>query len=215
MQRILITGGNGGLAGRLAAAFTAAGDEVVAPGRSRLDVTSADSVEAFFADAGRFDLLIANAGCCEDRLLARLAPEEWDRQLEANLHGAFRCVRAALPAMTAGRSGHLVFISSQSALHPPVGQAAYAAAKAGLIGLATSLARELGPANIRVNVILPGFIETPMTAGVSQVRRREILAGHTLGRFNTPEAVAGFIVHLHHRLPHTSGQIFRLDSRPG
>ena len=117
--------------------------------------------------------------------------------------------------MLRARRGHIVFISSFSALHPPAGQAAYAAAKAGLIGLSKSLARELGPAGIRVNAILPGFLDTPMTAGLSAERREQVRRDHALGRFNDPEAVAAFLVHLHNHLPHTSGQVFQLDSRVG
>jgi 3-oxoacyl-[acyl-carrier protein] reductase len=115
--------------------------------------------------------------------------------------------------MLRARRGLLVFVSSHSALHPPHGQAAYAAAKAGLLGLARSLARELGPAGIRVNTLLPGFLDTPMTAGLAAERREQVRREHVLGRCNTPESVAGFLVHLHDHLPHTSGQVFQLDSR--
>ena len=115
--------------------------------------------------------------------------------------------------MVRARRGHLVFISSYSALHPPLGQAAYAAAKAGLLGLAKSLARELGPAGIRVNTILPGLLDTPMTAALPEERREQVRRDHLLDRFNTAEAAAQFLVHLHDRLPHTSGQVFQLDSR--
>jgi 3-oxoacyl-[acyl-carrier protein] reductase len=111
--------------------------------------------------------------------------------------------------------GHVVFISSHSAIHPPPGQVAYATAKAALLGLTSGLAIELGPEQIRVNAILPGFLETRMTQGVSSLRREQVLSAHTLGRFNTCEAAAAMIAFLHHALPHTSGQMFQLDSRPG
>jgi 3-oxoacyl-[acyl-carrier protein] reductase len=111
-------------------------------------------------------------------------------------------------------AGHIIFISSQSAIHPPPGQAAYAAAKAALLGLATELACRHGPAGIRINTVLPGFLETRMTAPVSAARKAEVLAGHVLGRFNTCEAVGRFIRFLHQDLPHTSGQVFQLDNRP-
>jgi 3-oxoacyl-[acyl-carrier protein] reductase len=98
-------------------------------------------------------------------------------------------------------------------LHPSIGQAAYSAAKAALLGLTESLADENGRHNIRVNCILPGFIETKMTQAVSENRKIEILNDHALGRFNTAWEVAKFIHHLHEHLPNTSGQIFQLDSR--
>ncbi len=109
--------------------------------------------------------------------------------------------------------GHIIFISSYSAIHPPIGQAAYAASKAALLGLTQGLAAELGPMGIRVNAVLPGFMETPMTCAVSDGRRIEILSDHSLGRFNTPAIISKFIRHLQEDLVHTSGQVFNLDSR--
>lgn len=213
MEHVLVTGGQGDLGTRIASTFRKAGCEVHAPGRDRLDVCDPASIERCFAELPPLDLLVANAGLSIDQLLARTGEADWDRQLEANLHGAFRCAKAALKPMLRRRSGHLIFISSQSALHPPAGQAAYAAAKAGLIGLAKSLAREVGPAGIRANVVLPGFLETRMTAAVSAERREIVRREHALGRFNTVDSAAEFILHLHLRMPHTSGQVFRLDSR--
>ena len=213
MEHVLVTGGHGDLGNRIASSFREGEYAVHAPGRDQLDVADPESVASFFKTLEPLDLLIANAGLSHDQLLARTSEAEWDRQLEVNLHGAFRCAKAALKPMLRRRTGHLVFISSYSAIHPPAGQAAYAAAKAGLIGLAKSLAREVGPANIRVNVILPGFLETRMTEAVSDARKETVRQNHALGRFNTPESVARFLVHLHQHLPHTSGQIFQLDSR--
>jgi 3-oxoacyl-[acyl-carrier protein] reductase len=117
--------------------------------------------------------------------------------------------------MVRRRAGHIVFVASWSALHPPPGQAAYAAAKAGLLGLGRGLAREVGPAGVRVNVILPGFLATPMTAGLARERVEMVRREHVLGRFNRPAAVAEFVHFLHERLPDTSGQVFQLDSRIG
>lgn len=211
---IVITGGNGGLARAISAAFAEAGHRVSAPARDALDVTDAPAVKSWFA--GRdIALLVCNAGLTRDTPLAKLGETAWDETLDANLKGAALCAAAAAKGMVRARDGHIVFVSSHSAIHPPAGQAAYAAAKAGLIGLCHSLARELGPANVRVNAILPGFLETPMTAGVSPGRRETVLRDHALGRFNTPEAAAAFLLHLHERMPHTSGQVFRLDSRVG
>jgi len=130
-----------------------------------------------------------------------------------NLNGAAYCARAVSRRMLRRRHGHIVFVSSYSALHPPIGQAAYAAAKSGLLGLARSLARELGAAGIRVNTVMPGFLETRMTAGLPPQRVQAVLGEHALGRFNQVGEVAEFLHFLHTRLPHTSGQVFQLDSR--
>ncbi len=210
--QIVITGGNGGLARAISAAFVSAGHQVLAPSRDELDVTGAAAVKAWFA-ARETSLLVCNAGLTRDALLLKLDEAAWDETMAANLKGAALCAATAAKGMLRARRGHIVFISSFSALHPPAGQAAYAAAKAGLIGLAKSLACELGPAGIRVNTILPGFLDTPMTAGMSPRRREAVRREHVLGRFNTPETVASFLLHLHEHLPHTSGQIFQLDSR--
>jgi len=209
---IVITGGEGGLARAVAEVFQGLGRDVRSPGRQELDVTDPGAVAAYFAGL-ETDLLVCTAGITRDAPLAKLTESAWDETLAVNLHAAARCARGVLKGMWRRKSGHIVFTSSFSALHPPAGQAAYAAAKAGLLGLARSLAREAGPANVRVNVILPGFLETPMTAPVSSARRDEVRAAHVLGRFNTPEAVARFLRTLHEDLPHTSGQVFQLDSR--
>ena len=211
---VVITGGEGGLARALAAAFSAAGHPVLSPGRRELDVTDGSAVRGFFREHPA-ELLICNAGLTRDAPLARLGEAAWDEVMAVNLQGAAACAAAAARGMLRSRRGHILFVSSRSAMHPPGGQAAYAAAKAGLLGLAKSLARELGPAGIRVNTLLPGFLDTPMTAGLSGERREEIRGEHVLGRCNTPEAAAGFVVHLHDHLPHTSGQTFQLDSRIG
>lgn len=209
---VVITGGQGALGRALAREFSAAGFEVDAPSRAEVDVTNRDSVENFFStrDVG---LLICAAGISRDELLIRQDPATRDEVYAANFTAARDCALAVLPTMREQRRGHLLFVSSFSALHPPAGQTAYAAAKASLIGYAQGLAVENGAFNIRVNVILPGFMDTPMTAGVSDSRKAEVCRQHTLGRFNTVEAVAAFARFLHESLPHTSGQVFNLDSR--
>lgn len=166
-----------------------------------------------FFESRPVNLLVCGAGMIRDAPLVKTDENLWDEIFAVNYQGAAACATAALPRMIAQGGGHIVFISSQSAIHPPAGQAAYAAAKAALIGLGASLARENGHHGIRVNVILPGFLETRMTGNVSARRRTEVLADHALGRYNTPAAVAKFIRYLHEELPHTSGQIFQLDSR--
>jgi len=211
---VVITGGAGGLGRALATAFADAGHEVLAPGRDELDVADAAAVKEYFK--GREPgLLICNAGITRDALLGKLSGEDWDEVMRVNLRGAALCAAAGSRGMVRARAGHIVFISSHSAIHPPAGQTAYAAAKAGLIGLTMSLAKELGPAGVRVNAVLPGFLETRMTAGLSEERKEQVRREHVLGRFNTAEAVGEFLVALHVRMPHTSGQVFRLDSRVG
>jgi 3-oxoacyl-[acyl-carrier protein] reductase len=184
------------------------------PGRDALDVTEPASVRARVADLPRLDLLVHNAGFLRDAPLARMSEADFAAVLEVHLRGAFLCARAALRPMLRQGGGHLVFVGSFSALSGPAGQANYAAAKAGLIGLAQSLAAEYGGRGVRANVVLPGLLETPMSAPLltDPERRRRALAAHTLGRFNTPAEAARFIAFLH-SLPHTSGQVFSLDSR--
>jgi 3-oxoacyl-[acyl-carrier protein] reductase len=210
---IIITGGQGTLGQALKDGLhERSRSPIHAPGREVLDVSSVESIEAFFKNRA-VDLLICNAGIARDALLGRISESAWDEVLAVNLRGAAFCARAVARGMMRRKCGHILFISSHSALHPPAGQASYAASKAGLVGLGKSLARELGGFGIRVNVILPGFLESRMTRAVSEERRDQVLREHELGLFNTPEAVAKFVACLHWDLPHTSGQVFQLDSR--
>jgi NAD(P)-dependent dehydrogenase (short-subunit alcohol dehydrogenase family) len=209
---MVITGGAGDLGQSLAVEFRRAGWKVEAPGRAELEVTDPKSVDQFF-DGRELDLLICNAGAIRDGLMAKSTEADWDEMMAVNLNGAARCVRAVIRTMVKRKRGHVILISSYSAIHPPAGQVAYAAAKAGLIGLGKSLAKEIGSRGIRANVVLPGFLETRMTQAVSESRREEVRGEHALGRFNTVEAVARFILCLEEDMPHTSGQVFQLDSR--
>lgn len=209
----LITGGGGDLAQALHHELAEQGYAVQAPDRTGLDVTSTASVDGFVSQMDRLDLLICNAGLCRDASIQKMEDEDFDLVLDTCLTGAFRATRAALKRMARQRQGHIVFIGSFSALRGPAGQANYAAAKAGLLALTQSLAVEYGACNIRVNCVLPGFMETRMTAGLREEQRAAFLASHALGRFNTPLDVARFIAHLDRFMPHTSGQIFNLDSR--
>ena len=213
MNELVITGGKGGLGQAVAAAFAHPQWRVAAPGRTELDVTAAASIGEFFAGR-QVDLLVCAAGITAESPLVRLDEAHWDQAMAVNFAGAAACAAAVLPGMVARGQGHLVFISSFVALHPPPGLAAYATAKAALLGLTRDLAGRHGRQGIRVNAVLPGFLETPMTQRVTPKRREEVLAEHALGVFNTPAAVAEFIRFLHHGLPHTSGQSFQLDSRP-
>jgi 3-oxoacyl-[acyl-carrier protein] reductase len=213
LRHAVITGGGGGLGRALAEALRRPDWLVEAPARSELDVCDPLTVARFF-DQRQVDLLVCAAGVTRDAPLGRLGEAAWDEVWQVNFRGAARCAEAVLPGMKARQSGHIVFISSFSALHPPVGQAAYATAKGALLGLVADLASRHGRDQVRVNAILPGFLETPMTQGVGDGRRNEILRDHTLGRFNTCGDAARFVAYLHHHLPHTSGQVFQLDSRP-
>jgi len=180
-------------------AFTSPDWNIAAPSRHELDVLDSIAIKRYL-ESRPVDLLICAAGVTRDAPLARIQEDAWDEVFAVNYQAAANGAAAVLPRMIRQGRGHIVFISSYSALHPPVGQIAYATAKAALLG-------------IRVNAILPGFLETPMTQSMSEKRKTEISMDHTLGRFNTPDAVAKFIRYLHEDLPHTSGQMFQLDSR--
>jgi len=207
---ILISGGEGDLARALQKEFSR--DHVHAPGRKEMDVRKEEQIEAYFSRLERVDVLIANAGLTRDGAVTGLTSADFNEAVDVNLHGAFLCSRAALKKMVKQKSGHIVLIGSRAAKYGTRGQSAYAAAKAGLVGLAQSVAKEYGARNIRCNVVLPGFLETKMTAGLTAERREEIRADHALGRFNTVENAARFIAFLT-RLDHVSSQIFTLDSR--
>lgn len=211
---VVITGGQGSLATQMATVFRAREPQwtILTPSRTELDVTNTESIQDFFAQHP-CDFLIANAGKIHDQPLLATKESTWDELLDVNLRGAAWCAKAASRMMIKKRVGHIVFMSSFSAVSPPVGQVAYASAKAGLLGLTKSLAQELGSANVRVNAIFPGFLENAMTEKVSSARKEQVVQAHCLKRCNTEAAVANFVLALHQLLPHTSGQIFSLDSR--
>lgn len=209
---IVITGAAGDLGKAIAHEFSSHGSEVVAATRHELDVTDPANIRDFFAGR-RVELLVCNAGMTDDQILFKQSSESWDEVMGVNYRGALRCARAALTEMKAQAQGHIVFISSYSALKPPIGQVAYATSKAALLGLTTGLAEEVGGHGIRVNAILPGFLETAMTAALSPQRKVLVRSSHVLGRLNTCDSVAGFVRFLHESLPHTSGQLFQLDNR--
>ena len=213
-QSVVITGGQGSLARAIARHLADVQPDWVvhSPARSEMDVSSENSIKAYLQDRP-CDLLIAAAGVISDQLLAKTHEDDWDAVMKSNLRGAALAAKWAGRSMLSRKAGHVIFIGSYSAYHPPMGQVAYASAKAGLIGLTKSLAREWGRANIRVNTILPGFLENRMTEEVSPLRKQQVLGQHALGRFNTEHEVAAFIHFLHTVLRHTSGQIFTLDSR--
>lgn len=228
---ILITGAAGGLGQALVAEFLEQGWCVAAGFRSatphkeseplwpvKLEVTDRgqvrDVVKGLVARWGRIDALVNNAGVTSDHLVAQMSDTDWDEVLKANLKGAFLCAQAVLPSMLKQRDGHIIQIVSFAARVGAAGQANYAAAKAGLIGLTTSLAREVGSRNVRVNAVLPGIVRTTMTAKLAETQLAEFAAANALGRLNEPAEVARFIGFLT-TTRNVSGQVFQLDSRIG
>jgi 3-oxoacyl-[acyl-carrier protein] reductase len=182
----------------------------------QLDVTCHDQVARAVAEVlerwGRIDVLINNAAITADELLWQITDQAWNRLLEVNLKGAFLCAQAVLSVMMRQHQGHIVNISSFSGRVGQRGQASYAAAKAGLLGLTTALAREAGAADVRVNAVLPGVLLTPMTAKLSPGRLQQLANANVLGRLNSISEVAQFILFLVNT-ENISGQIFQLDSR--
>jgi 3-oxoacyl-[acyl-carrier protein] reductase len=207
---VLVTGGNRGIGLAIARAFAANGDKVAITHRGsgapdglfgvQCDVTSQSEVDAAFstveAELGPVEILVANAGITDDTLLLRMTEESFQRVIDANLTGAYRVAQRAAKGMLRQRKGRLIFISSVVALVGSPGQVNYAASKAGLIGMARSIARELGSRSITANVIAPGFIETDMTASLGEVREKEILASVPLGRYGSADEVAGAALYL-------------------
>jgi 3-oxoacyl-[acyl-carrier protein] reductase len=201
---VLVTGGNRGIGRAIAGAFHDAGDRVAVTYRSgeppspflgvRCDVTDSESVDAAFAEVeaglGPVEVLVANAGITRDTLLLRMSDDDWSAVIETNLTGSFRVARRAAKGMLRLRRGRVVFISSVVGMLGSAGQVNYAASKAGLVGMARSLGRELGSRSITANVVAPGFVETDMTDELSDDLKRQYLASIPLGRFATVDEVA-------------------------
>jgi len=164
------------------------------------DVTSADSVDAAFRAVeekfGPVEVLVSNAGITKDGLLLRMSDDAFTSVIDANLTGAYRVCKRAAQGMLRARSGRIVLMSSVVGLLGSAGQANYAASKAGLVGLARSIARELGSRSITVNVVAPGPVETDMTAALGDKRLAELTAAVPLGRMATPDEIAGVVAFL-------------------
>jgi 3-oxoacyl-[acyl-carrier protein] reductase len=204
---VLVTGGNRGIGLAIAQKFKAAGDTVVVTSRSgeavaglnviKCDVSDSASVEKAFDELekkfGPAEVVIANAGITRDGLVIRMSDSDIEDVINTNLFGAIRVARRASKAMMKARTGRIIFISSVVGLMGSAGQVNYAASKAGLVGAARSLARELGSRGITTNVIAPGFVDTDMTAELSQERREEIVANVPLGRYASPAEVADVV----------------------
>ncbi|HSV66490.1 MAG TPA: 3-oxoacyl-ACP reductase FabG [Mycobacteriales bacterium] len=209
-RSVLVTGGNRGIGLAIARAFSAQGDKVAVTHRGsgapdglfgvQCDVTDPGQVDEAFAaveaQQGPVEVLVANAGITDDTLLLRMSDGQFTRVLDTNLAGAYRVAKRAAAKMLRARSGRLIFISSVVGLTGSAGQANYAASKAGLVGLARSIARELGSRNITANVVTPGFVRTDMTAVLGEERQAEILGQVPLGRMATAEEVAGVVTFL-------------------
>ena len=207
---VLITGGSKGIGLACAKAFAALGDKVAITYNStppppeffgvKCDVTDTAQVDAAFAAVeehfGTVEVLVSNAGITKDTLLLRMKETDFTEVIDANLTGAFRVVKRATPGMLKARSGRIILMSSVVGLLGSAGQANYAASKAGLVGFARSLARELGSRSITVNVVAPGPVETDMTAALTAEQLQTITSSVPLQRMATPEEVAGVVAFL-------------------
>jgi len=215
---ILITGANGGLGLAIARAFlrespnnslwlglhrrNEAAAELAAEFAGRcmlveLDVTQPAAWKAAVAqvlgDLGRLDVLVNNAGAHEDALLANMPVDSWERVLKSNLDGVFHGCQAVLPTMIAQRHGRIVNVASLSALAAPAGQTNYSAAKAGVLALTQSLAKEVARIGITVNAVCPGFVETGALAGMSPEQRKAAMSNIPMRRFGQPEEIAAVV----------------------
>ncbi|MDQ1621368.1 MAG: 3-oxoacyl-[acyl-carrier protein] reductase [Actinomycetota bacterium] len=203
-RSVLVTGGNRGIGLAIARAFAEAGDNVAVTYRSgeppdgllgvRCDVTDSASVDRAFAEVeaahGPVEVLVANAGVTKDQLIMRMTEEEFASVVDTNLGGSWRVAKRASKGMLRRKGGRVVFISSVVGLLGSAGQSNYAASKAGLVGLARSLARELGSRGITFNVVAPGFVETDMTAALADDLQQTYKSQIPLGRFASTDEVA-------------------------
>jgi 3-oxoacyl-[acyl-carrier protein] reductase len=209
-RTVLVTGGNRGIGLAIAQAFAKQGDRVAVTHRGsgapdglfgvRCDITDPAEVDAAFtaveAEFGTVEVLVANAGITDDTLLMRMSEEQFTRVVDTNLTGAWRCARRAATKMVRGRWGRMIFISSVVGLYGAPGQVNYAASKAGLVGIARSITRELGTRNVTANVVAPGYIETDMTAALPDERKAEYRKAIPAGRFAGADEVAGVVTWL-------------------
>ena len=229
----LVTGGASGIGLACARLFAASGARVaIADADARrlsalrrrfgaanlyaVDVADAAAVRRTIADLdrrlGRIDVVVLAAGVCRDAVLWKMTDEQWDRVVAVDLSGAAHVLRAAAPVLRRQKSGRVVLISSINGRRGKFGQANYAAAKAGLLGLARSAARELASSGVTVNVVEPGFTETPMTAGLPASIRRRAIEETPLGRVARPDDIAEAVAFLASpRAGHITGQALAVD----
>ncbi|MBE9499303.1 3-oxoacyl-[acyl-carrier-protein] reductase [Streptomyces sp. GKU 257-1] len=206
-RSVLVTGGNRGIGLAIARAFAEAGDKVAVTYRSgeppegflgvKCDITEPEQVEQAYKEIeekqGAVEVLVANAGVTRDQLLLRMSEEDFTSVVDTNLTGTYRVVKRASRAMLRARKGRIVLISSVVGLMGQAGQANYAASKAGLVGFARSLSRELGSRNITCNVVAPGFVDTDMTRALTEEQRADIVKQVPLGRYAASEEVASSV----------------------
>ena len=206
-RSVLVTGGSRGIGLAIATAFQEAGDQVAVTYNTspppegflgvKCDITDQEQVDAAFdtiaEQHGPVEVLVANAGITRDTLLLRMSDDDWDAVLQTNLTGSFRVARRAAKGMLRLRKGRIVFISSVVGLLGSPGQVNYAASKSGLIGMARSIARELGSRGITANVVAPGFVETDMTAVLPEETQKQYLSQIPLGRFGEPAEIANAV----------------------
>jgi 3-oxoacyl-[acyl-carrier protein] reductase len=209
-RTVLVTGGNRGIGLAIAQAFVKQGDRVAITHRGSgapegmfgvsCDITDPAAVDAAFttieAELGPVEVLVANAGVTDDTLLMRMSEEQFGRVIETNLTGSWRCAKRATPKMLRAKWGRMIFVSSVVGLMGGAGQVNYAASKAGLVGMARSITREIGSRNITANVVAPGFITTDMTAELPDTLRAAYLKQIPAGRMADPEEVAAVVTWL-------------------
>jgi 3-oxoacyl-[acyl-carrier protein] reductase len=209
-RSVLVTGGNRGIGRAIAEAFLAQGDQVAVTSRSgggpdgtldlTCDITDPEAVDAAFSrieeEHGPVEVLVANAGVTADTLLLRMSEDDWSRVIDTNLTASFRLAKRAAKGMLRLRRGRIVFISSVVGLLGSAGQVNYAASKAGLVGMARSLSRELGSRSITANVVAPGFVDTDMTAVLTDDQKDAIKQQVPLQRYGTPEEIAAAVTWL-------------------
>lgn len=207
---VLVTGGNRGIGRAIAARFVRDGYRVAVTARSgegpegtltvRADVTDVTALDAAFTEVeqqlGPVEVVVANAGITKDTLLLRMSEDDFDSVVSTNLGGAFRVVKRASKGMLRARYGRIILISSVVGLYGSAGQVNYSASKSALVGFARSLTRELGGRGITANVVAPGFIETDMTVDLPEDTQKQYKASIPLGRFATPDEVAGVVTWL-------------------
>jgi len=209
-RSVLVTGGNRGIGRAIAVALAARGDTVAVTHRTgdppdgvlgvRCEITDPEQVDRAFGEVeeahGPVEVLVSNAGLTRDTLLLRMSDSDWADVVDTNLGGSFRVVRRAARGMLRARWGRVVLVSSVVGMLGSAGQVNYAASKAGLVGLARSVARELGSRGITANVVAPGFVDTDMTASLPEATREQYRAQIPMQRFATPEEVAAVVAFL-------------------
>ena len=209
-RSVLVTGGNRGIGRAIAEAFLEMGDKVAVTTRNggapegaldvRCDITDSAAVDAAFAQVeeahGPVEVLVANAGITHDTLILRMSEDDWSSVIDTNLTGSFRLAKRAAKGMLRLKRGRIIFISSVVGLLGSAGQVNYAASKSGLVGLARSLARELGSRSITTNVVAPGFVETDMTAALTDEQKQAIKTQVPLGRYASAAEIASAVTWL-------------------